>query len=188
MRLAEGIGLACQLQRADQIVVETALHDDARVSRAVAGCAAVWCSGSLKQLVDILVENELARRRHAHIKLEFLLPKRDRRVREALVVKPGRAGQRRARRHHWLAVRLGGKFALHMTGANPQLHHDRRVRGFRQRKRLLDAMHNRFQIWARIDQPHRRLHRIGMGAFLNHRRALAIVFAHHDQRAASDAG
>ncbi len=86
-----------------------------------------------------------------------------------------------------LLVVFGDELPVHMTGADAHFEHDRRVRGFRQFKALLDHAHKRRQIGARIEEPDLRFHRIGVAALLHDRGALAVVFADDDQRAAGDA-
>ena len=62
-----------------------------------------------------------------------------------------------------------------------------RVARLRQLEALLHHAHDGRQIRPRIEQPHRRFHRIGIGALLDHARALAVVLAEDDQRAADHA-
>ena len=86
------------------------------------------------------------------------------------------------------AVVLGGELAGDVAGADAQLQHHRRVARLRQLEALLDHAHDGRQVRPRIEQPHRGLHRIGVGALLDDARALAVVLAEDDQRAADDAG
>jgi len=74
-----------------------------------------------------------------------------------------------------------------LTGAHAQIEHNRRVARLRQFKALFHHVHDGRQIGARIEQPDRGLHRIGVGALLNDARAFAIVLTEHDQGAANDA-
>ena len=74
--------------------------------------------------------------------------------------------------------------ALQVAAADAQLHHHRRVRGFRQLEGLADQPHQARQVRPRVEQPQRRLHREGMAALLDHAGAFAVVLAHDDQRAA----
>jgi hypothetical protein len=53
---------------------------------------------------------------------------------------------------------------------------------------LLDAAHDGGKVGPRIDEPHGRLHRVGIGALLDDARALAIVLADYDHGAADHAG
>ena len=75
-----------------------------------------------------------------------------------------------------------------MAGANAQLHQRGHVGRFGQPKAVLHHVNHAAQIGAGVEQQHARLQRIGVGAFLDDRGAFAIVFAHHHQHAAFDAG
>ena len=74
-----------------------------------------------------------------------------------------------------------------MTAAHP--HHIKNwgVAGLRQLKGAFDHIDNAGQIGAWIDKPHLSLHGKGVGALLHNTRALAVVFANDNQRAADDA-
>ena len=86
-----------------------------------------------------------------------------------------------------LAVVLGDEMPVHVTGADADFEHDRRVRRLRQLEALLDHAHERRQVGARIEEPDLRLHRIGVAALLHDRGAFAVILADDDQRAAGDA-
>ena len=53
---------------------------------------------------------------------------------------------------------------------------------------MLDHVHHLAQIGTGVEQTQRAFECIGMRAFLNHRGAFAIVFAHHNQCATHHAG
>ena len=109
-------------------------------------------------------------------------------MREARIVEARRAvdaveaGLRRG------AIGLRGELAGDVAGAHAQLQHHGRVARLGQLEALLDHAHDGRQIGPRIEQPHRGLHRIGIGALLDHARALAVVLAEDDHRAADHAG
>ncbi len=85
-------------------------------------------------------------------------------------------------------IGLGLELAGDMTGADAQLHHHGRMARLRELEAFLDHAHDGGKVGARIEQPHRRLHRIGVGALLDHARALAVILAQDDHHAADDAG
>ena len=118
------------------------------------------------------------------VDLQLLLREGQRRMREARIVEARRAvdaveaGLRRG------AIGLRGEFAGDVAGAHAQLQHHGRVARLGQLEALLDHAHDGRQVGARIEQPHRGLHRVGIGALLDHARALAVVLAENDHRAA----
>ena len=165
------------LQRADQTVEDPALYDDPDAAML-----------AIKVLVEMMVFDEGTRRRHAHIILLFLVCVGDGRMRELLVVVRRRFSDKRTGRDVRRYIVLGLERALHVTGADPQFQHDRRIRRLRQLERALDAIDDCRQVRPRVHQPQRRFHRVSMGAFLDDARALAIVLADDDERAAHHAG
>ncbi len=85
-------------------------------------------------------------------------------------------------------VVLGDEFAGDMTGADPQIQHHRRMACLGKLKSFLDHANDARQIGARVEQPERGFQGIGVGAFLNDARTLAVIFAEHDEGAADHAG
>ncbi len=75
-----------------------------------------------------------------------------------------------------------------VAGAHAQLEHDRSMARLGKLEPLLDHAHDGRQVGTRVEQPHRGLHRIGIGALLDHARALAVILAQNDHRAADHAG
>src|SRR5689334_19909425 len=71
---AERVGEAKRLQRQDQVVVQAALHDDTELAL-VAG----------KHLVQLVLGDELPRRRQPYFRLELLLPESRGWMREPVV-------------------------------------------------------------------------------------------------------
>ena len=74
-----------------------------------------------------------------------------------------------------------------MAGTDAQLHDRGHVARFAQGESVFDQPHHIGQIRARVEQRQRAFQCVGMGALLNHARALAIVFADDDQCAAHHA-
>ena len=95
--------------------------------------------------------------------------------------------QRLAQREFRLPIVLGDELPMHMTGADADFEHDRRVRRLGQLEALLDHAHECRQIRARIEQPDLRFQRIGVAALLHDGRAFAVILADDDHRAAGDA-
>ncbi len=91
---------------------------------------------------------------------------------------------RRQRRRH---VVLAHKTAPHMAGADAKLEHHRRVGRLRQREALFHHPRHMREIGPRIEQDQRRFQRKRAGSLLHHARALAVVLADDDQRAADHA-
>ena len=89
----------------------------------------------------------------------------------------------RERRPHIVARR---EAAVDMAGADAQLQHHRRVRGFRQLEAFLHGFDDRRQVGTRVEEPDLRLHRERMAALLHDRGAFAVVLADDDERAAGD--
>ena len=174
--VAIGIGKAQLLQRPDHGVVEPALQDDADI-----------VAVAVEHLVELVLGDELQGRRHAVLDLVFLLRIGRGRQADPAVVEVGVLDQGVARDERRLVV-LGGEAAVHVAGADAELHHDRRVGDLGEVVGLLHQIDDQGQVGARVEQPHLRLHREGVAALLNDAGALAIVLAEDDQDAALDAG
>ncbi len=172
--VAEDIGQAQPLHRAQQRVVQPALHDDADVG-GVFG----------EELVEPTLLDEALRRRPALLDLLALVQETGRRQHDAVDIAL-RRGQCLVDGKGRAAVVLGNEAAVHMAGADAQLQHHRRVRGFRQLEALLHGLHDARQIGPRVQQPHLRLHCEGMAALLHDAGAVAVVLADDDQRTAGD--
>jgi hypothetical protein len=84
--VAEGIGQAHALQRADQRRVQAALHDDAQLLQV-----------AVEGLVEPVLGDVALRGRDALLDLELLVAEGHRRVRQPHVVEAGRLGDQRAR-------------------------------------------------------------------------------------------
>ena len=139
-------------------------------------------------LVELVLADEGARGGQALLDLEPLLREDHRRMREPAIFEARRAGDAVEAGKGGAAIVLGGELAGDVAGADAQLQHHRRVARLRQLEALLDHAHDRRQVGPRVEQPHRGFHRVGIGALLDHARALAVVLAEDDQRAADDAG
>ena len=111
-----------------------------------------------------------------------------RRMRQPRIIKARRAGELVEAGVDALAVVLGGEFAGGVAGADAQFQHHRRVACFRQLEALFDRAHDRGQIGARIEQPHRGFQRVGVRALLDDAGAFAVVLAEDDHGAADHAG
>src|SRR5882724_8217312 len=74
-----------------------------------------------------------------------------------------------------------------MTGADAEHQHHRSVAGLRKLETLLDRSYDIGKVRSRIQQPHLRLHREGVGALLHDARAFTIVLADYDESATEDA-
>ena len=146
------------------------------------------CVLARHQLVELLLHDVLARGRNALLALELFLAEGHRRMRELHVVEAGRVLHQRAGRDRRRQVVLGLEAAAHMAGADAQLQDAGHVRRLRKAEAFLHHAHHHAQVGPRIEQAHAGLQRIGVGALLDHRGAFAVVLAHHDQRAALDAG
>ncbi len=123
----------------------------------------------------------------ADLDLDLLVRIGRRRMRDAVVVVRSGMGEAMVARDRRRLVVLGDKLASDVAGADAQLHHHRRVGGFRELECLFRAVHDGRQRRPGVHQPHRGFQRIGVGALLDHRGALAVVLADHDQRAADHA-
>ena len=176
-RGAVEIGEVEPLERAQHAVGEAADHDDADVVE-VAG----------DQLVELVLADECCAAGRRSSTLQPLLREDDRRMRELAIVEARRTGDAVLARIGGAPVVLGGELAGDVAGADAQLHHHRRVARLRQLEALLDHAHDGRQVGARIEQPHRGFHRVGIGALLDHARALAVVLAEDDHHAADHAG
>ena len=164
------------VEAAHQHVGDAALHDDAEVG-ALAG----------QEFVQAMLDDEALGGRLAHLDLDLLVRIGRRRMGDAVVVVRGRLGETMVARDGRRLVVLGDKFARDVAGADAQFHHHRRIGRFGELERLLGAAHDGRQRRPRIQQPHRGFQRIGMGALLDHRGALAVILADHDQRPADHA-
>ena len=111
-----------------------------------------------------------------------------RRMREPGIFETRRAGDAVAPGERRALVVLGRELAGDVAGADAQLHHDRRVARLRQLEALLHHADDGGQVGPRIEQPHRRFQRVGVGALLDHARAFAVVLAEDDHHAADHAG
>ena len=116
--LPEGVGQAKLLQRADQRVVEAALNDDAEL--------AVF---AVKQLVEAVVQNVLARGGQAFVALELFVAEGHRRMRQAHVVEARGFGDQVLGGELRGDVVLAFKTAAHMAGADAQLQNAGHVGG-----------------------------------------------------------
>ena len=143
---------------------------------------------AVDELVELLLANEGARGRQSLFDLQALLREDDRRVRQPSVFEARRAGELVEAGDNAFAVVLGGEFAGRMAGADAQLQHDRRVARLRQFEAFFHRAHDRWQIGARVEQPHRGFQRIGVGTLLDDAGAFAIVLTQDDHGAADDAG
>src|SRR5207302_359866 len=121
-RGAERIGEPQGFQREHQAVVQAALDDDAD---------RVFASG--KYLVQLVLANELARRRQAHVRLQLLLAERRRWMGEAVVNEfLRRSVDLLARRYCRLLIVLRDEASLDVARAASQLDPPRRVPRFAQ--------------------------------------------------------
>ncbi len=109
-------------------------------------------------------------------------------MRQPCVVEARRRGDRVEAGEFGLAVGLGGELAGGVAGADAQFQHHRGVGRLRQLEALLHHAHDGRQVGARVDEPHRRLERIGIGALLDDAGALAVILAEDDHGAAHHAG
>jgi hypothetical protein len=139
------------------------------------------------QLIEFLFGNEFLRRRQALFDFQPFLREGRRRMGKTAIFELDRALQPVSRIVKSGLVVFGDELAGKVTGAHAQVEHDRRVTRLRELKALFHHMHDGRQIRPRVDEPDRGLHRVGVGAFLDHARAFAIVLAEHDQSAANDA-
>ena len=175
----QGRDLAVDLEAveaAHQHVGDAALHDDAEVGT-LAG----------QEFVQAVLDDEALGGGLAHLDLDLLVRVGRRRVRDAVVIVRGRLGETMVARDRRRLVVRGHELARDVAGADAQFHHHRRIGRLGELERLLGAAHDGRQRRPRVDQPHRGFQRIGMGAFLDHRGALAVILADHDQRAADHA-
>ena len=142
-----------------------------------------------EHLVQAFLGDELARRRQPHLGLELLLPEGRRRVREAVVDEfARRTVETLARRDRGRHVRSCLERTAHMAGADPQLHHHRRIRGLGELEAALHHVGDGGEVRPRVEKPHQRFQREGVAALLGDHAAFAVVLAEHDQRAAHHAG
>ena len=119
---------------------------------------------------------------------ELFLAERHGRMREPRVIEARRILEQMVRRDRGRDVVAAGKTPAQVAGADAKLQDRRHRRGFGEREALLDHPHHAIEVRPRIEQQQRGLERISVGALLDHARSFAIVFAHHDQRAAGDTG
>ena len=164
-------------QRAQHAAGEPAQHDDADIGEV-----------ARDHLVELPLADELLRGRQPLIDLEPLLREDHRWMREPAVFEARRAGDAVLAGERGAAVGLGLELAGDVAGADAQLHHHGRVARLRELEALLDHAHDGGKIGARIEQPHRGFHGVGIGALLDHARAFAVVLAQDDHHAADDAG
>src|SRR6516162_3590907 len=164
-------------QRAQYAVSEPAEDDDADVGEI-----------ARDHLVELARADELLRGRKALLDLEPLLRIDDGRMRQPAIVEARRPGEAVLAGKGRAAVGLGLELAGDVTGADAQLHHHRSVACLGKLEAILDQARDGRQIRTRVDEPHRRFHGVGLGALLDHARALAVVLAEDDHDAADDAG
>ena len=174
--VAMRVGKAGHGEPAVQHIEKPALHDDAEL--AILGP---------QRLVELVLDDELQRRRQPPLQLVGLLAEGGRRMRQPVVVERGghRPARGRYRRGHVVA---GRERAVDMAGAHAQLDHHRRVGGLRQLEALLHHLDDGRQLRARVQQPQRGFQGERVAALLDHAGALAVVLAEDDQRAAGHAG
>ena len=141
-----------------------------------------------QDVVQLVFDDVAARRGQALLALELLVAEGHRRVRQATVVEAGRLGQQGARGQCRRDVVLADEAAAHMAGADAQGQHRGHVAGLGQAEGLLDHLHHHCQVGPRVQQQHRRLQRVGVGAFLDDGSAVAVVLADNDERTTDDAG
>ena len=139
-------------------------------------------------LVELLLADELLRRRQALFDLEPLLGEDHRRVGEAAVFETRRAGEAMLAAIGAALVVLGDELAGDVAGAHAQIEHHRRMARLGQLKGFFDHVDDGRQIRPRVEQPDRGFHGVGVGALLDDAGALAKILAEHDQRAADHAG
>ena len=176
IRIAEHVGEADLLEPADHRIVEPAEADDPDI---------VVLAG--KNLVELVLADEVDRRGEAFLDF-FLLLLVGRRGQGDTPEVEGRLLQLVVGRERAGLVVLGREAAGDVAGADAELHHDRRVRGLGQLEPLLDQLDHPRVVGAGVHQPGRALHGEGVGALLDDARALAVILAENDQRAADDAG
>ena len=158
--VAEVLGQAQHPQCAQDVVVQASRTDDSHTLFA-----------ALEDFVQPVVADEFPGCGQAHVRLELLLPECGRRMREALVIEFGGTGEELAGGNRRRAVVAGDKAALEVAGADAQLHDDRTVGRLGEFESLFDHLDDHLQTGARIEQPHRRLERHGVGALQRHARA-----------------
>ena len=144
-------------------------------------------SASREQFVQPVFADVLARRGQAHAHFQLLLPESGGRMHEVVVVEHSRVGLQIARRDRGRAVGAGDEAAVHVAGADAQIHDHRGVGRLRQLEAPFHQIGDGGEVRPRVEHPHRGLHRHRVGALLRHARALAVILADHDQRAAEHA-
>ena len=140
-----------------------------------------------EELVQAVLLDELHRRRPALLDLLLLVHEGSPAAARCGWCRGAASRARRASVNAGLTVVAGDELAVHVAGADAQLQHHRRVARLRQREAVLHRGDDRRQVRPRVEQPDLRLHREGVAALLHDRRALAVVLADDDQRAAGDA-
>ena len=175
---AERIGQAQLLQRADQRVVQAALHDQAEV---------LVRAGA--EFVEPVLHDVAPRGRNALLALELFVAERHRRMREPHVVEARRLFHQCPRRQ-LAAPRCPCTRSCRARGrrgcAVPGWPACSTLRTGESRARPCATMSPRSGRGSSSSIV--RLQRIGVGALLDHAGAFAVVLADHDQRAALDAG
>ena len=86
------------------------------------------------------------------------------------------------------AIRPGGEASVDVARADAQLEHHRGIARLGELEALLHGAHHRRQTRAGVEKPHLGLHREGVASLLDDARAVAVVLADHDERAAGDPG
>ena len=134
-----------------------------------------------------LLDDEALGRGLAHLDLELLVRVGRGRMRDAVVIVLGRLGEPLVARDRRRLVVLGDELARDVAGADAQLHHDRRVGRLGKLESLLGQRTMVGRLGRGSSSQTERFQRIGVGALLDDRGALAVILADHDQRAADDA-
>ena len=136
-----------------------------------------------------VLDDEALRGGLAHLDLDLLVRVGRRRVRDAVVVVRGRLGETMvARDRRRLVVQATNSPVTWQARMRSSI-----ITGVLDRLGQLEGLLRRMRTMVgrsrpRVEQPHRGFQRIGVGALLDHRGALAVVLADHDQRAADHAG
>ena len=163
------------MQAANHGIVQTALADDAHI-----------VAIAVEKLVHAVVADELDGRRETLFDLHFFLQVGRRRKGDPVQI-VGRFRDRIVHGEFGFLVVLGREPARHMAGPDAELHHHRRITGFREFEGFFNKIHDPRMIDPGVDQPHGALHRKRVAAFLDDRGAFAVVFSENDQRAADHA-
>ncbi len=145
------IGEIESLERAQHPVGEPSEDDDADLGKV-----------TRDHLVELARADEPLRGGKPLLDLAPLLRKDDGRMRQPAIVKARRTAEAVLAGKRGAAIGFGLELAGDVAGADAQLHHHRRMARFGQLETFLDHAHDRRQIRARIDEPDRGLHGIGV--------------------------